>query len=77
MTEPKCPETSFVCASNVKPYEWALWCRVEGSEPFANEIVGVKPSECGEYLWLMLDTFNFWKVKPDDMLSLIPLRSRP
>jgi hypothetical protein len=67
------PETEQIIARDVVPYEWALWCRVAGGEAFANHIVGKRPSECGEYLWFMLDSHNFWKVKPDDVLALIPL----
>ncbi len=61
-----------VRSADVKPYEWSLWCRIEGGEPFMNEIVGVRPSECGQYLWFMLDSHNFLKTKPDDVLHLIP-----
>lgn len=67
------PETKKVKARDVKPYEWALWCSIMGSEPFANDIVSVHPSECGAYLWFMLDSHNFLKATPDEELELIPL----
>lgn len=72
------PETQQVRASDVKPYEWSQWCRIEDGEPFANEIVHVRPADDGIHLWFMLDSHNFMKVKPDDMLELIPVeRKRP
>ncbi len=70
------PRTVSVLASGVKPYQWSLWCRIEGGEPFANEIVGVRPSDCGEYLWFMLDSHNFMKVRLTDVLHLIPREKR-
>lgn len=67
------PETERVIARDVKPYEWAQWCSIAGGPPFANDIVSVKPADDGVHLWFMLDSFNFMKVKPDDVLELIPL----
>jgi hypothetical protein len=67
------PASELIRAGDVKPYEWAQWCRIEGGAPFANEIVSVKPAEDGVHLWFMLDSFNFMKVKPDEVLDLIPL----
>lgn len=61
----------------MKPYEWAQWCSIEGGPPFANDIVHVRVSDDGEWLWLMLESFNFWKVKPDDVLHLIPTKRDP
>lgn len=69
----ECPKTQKVKARDVKPYQWAFWCSIMGGEPFANEIVSAHPSECGAYLWLMLDSHNFYKASPDDELDLIPV----
>lgn len=68
------PEVVRVRAGDVEPYEWALWCRVEGGEPFANQIVGRRVSEDGAHLWFMLDSHNFLRTTPDEVLELIPLR---
>lgn len=76
MSEPVKPETIWVRADCVKPYEWAQWCSIEDGRPFANEIVATRRSECGEYLWFMLDSHNFMKVKPDEWLELIPLKGQ-
>jgi hypothetical protein len=65
-------ETERIAARDVRPYEWAQWCSIGGGEPFANDIVSVRPTECGRYLSFMLDTFNFFKATPDEVLELIP-----
>lgn len=70
---PQQSDLTPVQARDVQPYRWAQWCRIEDSEPFANDIVGVRPSDDGEHLWFMLETFNFLKAKPDDVLYLIPI----
>jgi hypothetical protein len=67
------PETVRVQARNVVPYRYALWCRIEGGKPFANEIVGKRPSDNGTHLWLMLDSHNFIKAEPDEWLELVPI----
>lgn len=70
------PKTTMVLARDVVPYAWALWSDVEGSMPFENEIVGVRWSEDGQYLWFMLDSGNFLKADPDDLMDLVPYRSK-
>jgi hypothetical protein len=67
------PQTVAVRAGDVKPYEWAQWCRIEDSEPFANEIVSVCPADDGVHLWFMLDSHNFLKAHPEEVLDLIPV----
>lgn len=66
------PEMKQVRALDVVPHEWAVWCTVEKSQPFANKVVSVKWSEDGESLWFMLGSFNFLNAKPDEMLDLVP-----
>jgi hypothetical protein len=70
MTEPK---TVRIRATDVRPYRWALWCSVDGGEPFANPIEGRRWSEDGQHIWFMLDTHNFYKAAPDDEIELIPV----
>ena len=67
------PETESVRARDVKPYHWAMWCSIEGGPAFANWIVSVKWSDDGRYLWWMLDSHNFDKRDPDEMVNLIRL----
>jgi hypothetical protein len=67
------PETKQIRARDVAPFFWAQWCSVGGGEPFANAIVGVRWSEDGKHLWFMLESHNFMKVDPDEMLELVPL----
>lgn len=69
------PEETEVFASDVRPYEWARWDSIESSEPFSNTIVSVKPSDCGEFLWFMLETHTFFKARPNDVLKLIRVAS--
>lgn len=73
MSRAKKPVTEQVLARDVVPYEWAQWCSIEDSLPFSNDVVSVRPSDCGTYLWFMLETWNFFKAKPDEELELIPL----
>ena len=69
-------EAQKVKAIEVVPYEWAIWCSVAGSQPFANEIVAQKWSDDGQHIWFMLESHNFLKAAPDDVLDLLPFRSR-
>lgn len=67
------PEETAIKAIDVKPYRWALWCSVGGSEPFLNDIVCRKWSEDGEEIVFMLDSHNYLSSKPDDELNLVPI----
>lgn len=70
------PSTTPVTARDVVPHEWALWCSVDGSLPFANEIVAVRWSEDGQYLSFMLESHNFMRAAPGESLDLIPFVSQ-
>lgn len=72
------PELRKVLARDVVPDEWAVWCRFTddefyGRKPFANTIEYVTWSEDGEHLWFTLGTHNFKKVRPDELLELVPV----
>ncbi len=67
------PKTEKVRALDVKPYRWGIWCSIEGGEPFANEIVGLRWSEDGRYLWFMLESHNFDRFEPEQILDLVPM----
>ena len=72
------PKEVKVRAGDVKPYRWALWCQVEGgpSKPFANEIFTRAWDGAGK-IWFGLDSHNgYGPFDPDEVLSLIPYRSR-
>lgn len=61
-------------ARDAKPKLYALWCTVEGHpSPFANDIEAIRWSDDGEHLWFLLGTHNFYKVRPDEEVDLIPL----
>lgn len=67
------PVLQRVKARDVVPYEWAVWCTVEGRpRPFANTIEHVKWTEDGQRLSFMLGTHNFYSAAPDDELELVP-----
>lgn len=65
------PEQIEVRAINIVPYEHALWCTVGDSKPFANTIARRSWSEDGESIWFMLDTHNFAKYKPTEMVRVV------
>jgi hypothetical protein len=68
------PELQRVLARDVVPYEWALWSSVDNGKPFANTIVHVAWSEDGTRLNFGLDTHNYYSVKPDEWLELVPAK---
>lgn len=65
------PETKSVRARDVQPWFWGQWCSIEDGEPFTNVICSVRWSDDGEHLWFMLETHNFFKAKPDEILELV------
>jgi hypothetical protein len=66
-------EMQKVRARDVVPYEWAVWCTVDGyPKAFANSIEHVSWSEDGQHLWFMLGTHNFYKALPDEEIELVP-----
>lgn len=65
------PQTVKVDARDIKPYFYSLWCSIEDGAPFPNPIVGMQWSEDGEHLWLMLESHNFYRCKPDEVLDLV------
>jgi hypothetical protein len=69
------PEVRPVLARDVVPYHWALWCSIEDGKPFANTICAVRWTEDRRHLWFMLDSHNFLKAAPDEVLELIPQES--
>jgi hypothetical protein len=74
MVDEATPAMQNVRAIDVRPYEWGIWCTVEGSpKPFTNVIEMRKWSEDGQSIWFMLGTHNFHNAKPDDILTLVPL----
>lgn len=70
------PDEIELRALDIVPYRFGIWCTVAGSLPFVNPIVHRSWSEDGEYLWFMLDSHNFHKAKPDDMVKVVPLDCR-
>lgn len=66
------PEFRKVRAIDVVPYRWALWCSVEGREPFANQIVHAAWSDDGERIIFGLDSHNSYSAKPYIALELVP-----
>jgi len=65
-----------VKARDVVPGEWALWCCIEGGQPFANEIACVRWNDNGLALLFMLETFNtIPNVDPDSDMELVPYTS--
>lgn len=69
-------KTVTLKAIDVRPYKYSIWCTIADSESFVNEIVYRKWSEDGEYIWWMLDTHNFAKHKPDEMVEVIELEDK-
>lgn len=75
MTARKKPESVKIRARDVVPYLYGVWCSVgEFSDPFVNQIVHMKWSEDGEYLYLGLETHNVIKARPEEVLELVPIR---
>lgn len=72
----ECPPTVMVKAIDVKPYRYAQWCSIGDGEPFANDIGPRRWSDDGEYIWFMLESYNFFKARPDEILELIPFEDR-
>lgn len=68
------PAFVVVRARDVKPYHFGLWSSVHGGPPFANPIADVSWSDDGSALWLGLESHNFKRVGPDDLLELVDLR---
>ncbi len=67
------PESVKIPARDVVPYLYGFWSSVAGGDPFANQIVHMRWSEDGEHLWFGLDTHNFMKARPDEVLELVPM----
>lgn len=65
------PSLVEVKAIDVIPYEWALWCAVEGGKPHANEIVARHVAEDGTVIF-GLDSHNAFSAKADTTLWLVP-----
>lgn len=76
MNEEKCPSTVMVRARDIKPYHYALWCRIQDGKPFANDIVGVRWNEDGTHLWFMLESHNFYMVGPDEMVEVVEVKDK-
>jgi hypothetical protein len=74
--EQECPPTIMVRARDIKPYHYALWCRIEDGKPFANDIVGVRWSEDGTKLWFMLESHNFFDALPDEMVEVVEMKGQ-
>ncbi|MFA5053441.1 MAG: hypothetical protein WC565_05245 [Parcubacteria group bacterium] len=62
-------------AIDVRPYAYALWCCIEDGVPFANDIVCRRWSDDGKHIWWMLDTHNFAKYEPDELVEVIELEN--
>ena len=71
MTDQPRPEPEFVnvLGIDVIPYQYAVWCSIRDGEPFANPIVSRRWSDDGEFIWFMLDSHNFAKCKPDEVMG--------
>ncbi len=67
------PAFEEVRARDVVPYTWGIWCSIEGSAPFVNEIVAARWSEDGEHIWFMLESHNFEKATPAQAMRLVRL----
>lgn len=68
------PEFRSVRAIDVVPYHWGIWCTVQGDpNPFVNHIVGATWSDDGKHIWWMLESHNFQKAEPDEMVELVPI----
>lgn len=74
MTEPESPPTVMVRARDIKPYHYALWCRIQDGKPFCNDICGVRWSEDGKKLWFMLESHNFFDSEPDEMVEVVEVK---
>ena len=59
-------------ARDVEPYYFGLWCRIDGSEPFINEIVRRTVTDDGKIKWMM-DSFNFDFHDPDELVDVVPI----
>tara|TARA_B100001094_G_scaffold184519_1_gene178744 strand:- start:15 stop:527 length:513 start_codon:yes stop_codon:yes gene_type:complete len=70
------PKTVKVKARDVVPYLYGVWSFVADGEPFANQIMRIRWSEDGEHLWFGLDSHNFMKARPDEVLELVPMEPR-
>lgn len=71
------PAAVRVKAIDVRPYRWADWCTIADddhgeSEPRLNPIVGRRWADDGAAIWFMLDSHNFLKAAPDELLDLVP-----
>ena len=67
------PKTIKVKARDVVPYLYGFWSSVADGERFANQIMRIRWSEDGEHLWFGLDSHNFMKARPDEVLELVPM----
>lgn len=65
------PEFVRVRARDVKPYLYAVWCSIEGGEPFSNPICHIEQSEDGSKLYFLLDTHNCVRYDADAELELV------
>lgn len=59
---------------DVVPHEYGIWCSIENWDgPFVNPIVSRKWSDDGSEIWIMLDTHNFDRFHPDDLVRVVRL----
>lgn len=62
-----------VKATEVKPFHYGIWCSIEDGKPFVNTIVITRWADDGKYIRYMLDTHNFDRAEPDEILELVPI----
>ena len=74
MKETESPPTVQVRARDVKPYHYGIWCSIGDGKPFVNTICGVRWSEDGNSIWFMLESHNFDRADPDEVLDLVEER---
>lgn len=59
-------------ALDVTPLTHGIWCTVgEHPAPFVNAIVSRKWSDDGKFIWFMLDSHNFHRAEPDEMIHVV------
>ena len=60
-------------AIDVTPYYHGIWCSVDGSDPFVNDIMHRRWSDNGKEIVFGLDSHNFYFSEPEDMMDVVEI----
>ncbi len=73
MKEPTEPIIVQKRGIDVTPYVHGIYCQIEDGEPFVNPIALRRWTDDGSQISVMLDSHNFARFGPDDMVDVVEL----